>query len=315
MSDVLTWTAYNTSNIKKIYYKNASINVLHNGIDEDDYNAAMAEKDAEYNAMVLQKDTAYNNMVAQKNAEIAAAWSIVTYNSWTNYNRDGWWDTTWYDGDNYALIYRSNIWTENPLSSHIRIDGETKFLFWGFRHVYGANKWSYLHSTAAPFTYYLIDKSTNKISKWIVGTYNDSFGWTWSNRVVDCIIPSDWIEYQTEYRAYFCYTNKSSSYSDRCGSCIWYFYIKKDLSAMGYRAADDFSWRNQYWYLQQAYDVVDYNRTAASQVSDYNTNKIGAYNSSNVRYNGKLYTATWRSAAYNSSDWGYEYTMLYVITN
>lgn len=316
MADTLTWTAYNgIENIKKFYYKWTWTQVLHNWIDEAEYQAAMDEKDAEYAAMVEEKDQAYNTMVAQKNAEIANANAIVTYSSGTNYNRDWGSDFTWYDGDTYALIYRSDIWKENGVSNHIRIDNWTKYLFWGFRHIYWSNKWSSVYSSVAPFCYYIIDKSTNKMTQGIQWWYQTKFWGTGSNRVVDCIMPSGRIEYQTEYRAYYAYNNSSRNYADRCGSCIWYFYIKKDFSAMWRVAADDKSWRNSYWYMQEAYADVDYNRTAANCVSDYNTNKIGNYDSSNVRFKWKLYTATSRSWAYNSSDGWYAWSLLYTITN
>lgn len=339
MADTLTWTAYNSSdNIKKIYFKWAGISVLHNWIDEADYQAAMAEKDAEYdamvaekdqayedmvsekdsayNTMVAQKDAAYNAMVAEKNAQIADASAVITYSSGTNYNRDGnmtgryRWD--WALNNNYD----QRVW---PYSNPIRFENSQYYVFWWFCPISWSTKWSNHNAYVSPFEYFTIDKSTKKMTRWRwwVNWIQVSCSSEWEYLWVSSwnLRPSNaWREYPTEYRTYYYWNNYSKNYSERNWNTACYFYIKKDLSAMWYVAADDVSWRNSYWVITTNYNTEwNSNRTYEQLFSNYNTDYIWNYNV-NVKYLWKLYTATWYCFYQNSwNDW-YGYGIMYTVS-
>ena len=331
MADTLTWTAYNSSdNIKKIYFKWAGISVLHNWIDEADYQAAMDEKDAEYDAMVAEKDqayndmvsekdSAYNTMVAQKNAEIAAANARANINvhywSGTNYNWDGnITSRSW--NDYYKLV-------DNPgnkpmtLGTQLRFDNGTKYVFGWFLPIYWSTKTSNSKTFISPFEYFVINKADGTITRnrWWVNWISIS-SWTYTSwyRNTENAIPNQWrIEYATEYRAYYWYDNHNSKYPDRQNNIAWYYYIKKDLSAQWYVKANDNISRDQYWIWPDG-TSLDW-KSISDVVSDYNTNKIGPVSNINVKYNNKLYTPIGYCLAQNSGNSWYWYSTMYYVTN
>ena len=247
----------------------------------------------------------------------------VQYTSWAIYNWD--WNYEYRSWtDSYYLIYSWNIHTQAPITypQVLRFDNWNKYVFGWFLPIAWASKASSSRTYISPFEYYVIDKSTNKITRargW-VSTISTYFWWVWTSYIAwDCLTPTSWwIEYLTEYRNYYYRNNYSKNYWDRNGNIAWYFYIKKDLSAMGYVSADDTSQftRNQYWCVTTDYNT-EWNQTYPHEwtdlFSDYNTNKVGTYDSSNVRFWWKLYTPFGYHMMSNSwNDW-YQYLKVYTV--
>lgn len=243
----------------------------------------------------------------------------VHYWSWQNYN----WDLNmdwWYWSDSFEFVYMWWPYRPNavlPLSNILRFDNGTKYVFGAFTPINWSSKTSYARTFISPFEYYVINKADGTITRnrWWVNSIQTS-SWTYTSwwRNTENAIPNQWwIEYQTEYRAYYWYDNYNSTYPDRQNNIAWYFYIKKDLSACWYVKADDNISRDQYWIWPDGTSLNWY--SISDRVSDYNVNKIGPVSNVNIRYNNKLYTPTWYVINQNSGNDWFWYMVMYYVTN
>lgn len=311
---IKNWTEYNIGWITREEYDRvvALLNAANLRIIELEWLLATANnRIAELEAQVasLQQQLAEAN----KRANID-----VQYQSWAIYNWD-WNMMTWWDTDSYALIYRDNVQRPVDYTAQLRFENDDYFVFWGFMPISWANKTSYWTIFVSPFDYFTINKTTNVITRgqWWVSWYSTSFWWYSVYRCLrQNVTPNaTWIEYETEYRNYYYrnwYTNSYASWN-----IAWYFYIKKDLSAMWYVPSDDAFQRNAYWRVETDYATehdMTYDNSWTWLFSDYNVDKIGDYDCSNVLYGWKLYTALWYWFKQDySNDW-YWFWRVYTVT-
>lgn len=274
-------------------------------------------------AALINSIESSSEQVAELEEELAEANKRANINihywSWTNYNWD-WNITGWYWNDYYCLVdmgwqYRPN--SVRPLSNILRFDNWTKYVFGWFLPIYWSTKSSNSRTFISPFEYFVINKEDWTITRnrWWVNWISVS-SWTYTSwrRNTENAIPNQWwVEYSTEYRAYYWYDYNNSTYPDRQNNIAGYYYIKKDLSANWYVSADDAISRDQYGIGPDGTSL--YWQSIENVVSDYNTNKIGPVSNVNIKYNNKLYTPTWYVLNQNSwNDW-YGYSTMFYITS
>lgn len=323
MTSILNGIAYNATNSSSLYIKWTNVGLPKSWIDKTKYDTDIAAKDKE----IVDQKTEYESRIAAKDAEIeqvkkeaeeaiARANVDVQYSSGTIYNWDGNVES-WYRWDTYAMDCN---YTQEPwgYSQPLRFDNWTKYVFWGFPGICWPTKGSYTgYQYVSPFEYFVIDKETSKITRnrWGVSTISTRAPNTNAGRWMQTCTPNrGWREYKTEYRNYYYQNNYSKNYAERNGNIAGYFYIKKDLSAMWYVAASDVSGRDTYGNINTDYDTEwSSSRTMESLFSNYTTDFVGNYDSSNVLYAGKLYTAQWYQLNQNSWNSGYGYCVMYTV--
>ena len=313
--------------------------IIRNGTEYDLWVVTQAEYDAllaELWTTEAELQQALSDLADAQAALSTAQWQISTlqtqlaeanakaninvhYLSGTNYN----WDLNldyWYWNDSYCLV---DMWWSlrpnavRPLYNLLRFDNGTKYVFGWFLPIYWSTKASYSKTFISPFEYFVINKADGAISRnrwWVSNITTSSWTYTsWWRNTANSIPNQWWIEYQTEYRAYYWYDNHNSTYPERQNNIAWYFYIKKDLSACWYVKADDNISRDQYGIWPDGTSLYWY--SISDRVSDYNVNKIGAVSNINIQYNNKLYTPTWYVINQNSwNDW-FWYMVMYTVTN